>query len=195
MTRRMPDRDADLEVTIYGEASGKGSSVSIPARRGDGSIIMFRTKKGKMMPKMIHKQDAKGAGAWASSVAQATGERMAELDQGMIAKGVPVVVEMTFYRPRNAGHFGTGRNSDLLKSSAPAVPVVRPDIDKLERAVLDALKGVAWHDDGQVAGTSVWKDFGEPARLELRLWALPATVGDVTAAGVEGFTPQHALFG
>ncbi len=37
---------------------------------------------------------------------------------------------------------------------------VRPDIDKLERAVFDALTGVLWHDDSQVVESWKRKAYG-----------------------------------
>jgi crossover junction endodeoxyribonuclease RusA len=36
---------------------------------------------------------------------------------------------------------------------------VRPDIDKLERAVFDALTGVLWHDDSQVVESHKYKRY------------------------------------
>jgi crossover junction endodeoxyribonuclease RusA len=38
----------------------------------------------------------------------------------------------------------------------------KPDIDKLIRAVLDALKGVAWCDDSQVVSVYASKRYGQP---------------------------------
>lgn len=54
-----------------------------------------------------------------------------------------------FRRPKT--HYGTGRNSGALKKTAPKYPAGRRyDLDKLVRAVLDALTGVVYMDDGQV---------------------------------------------
>ena len=38
--------------------------------------------------------------------------------------------------------------------------VVKPDIDKLERATFDALTGAVWHDDAQVVAVSKSKVYG-----------------------------------
>lgn len=43
-------------------------------------------------------------------------------------------------------------------------PCVRPDVDKLARALLDALTGIAYEDDGQVVELLVRKVYG-PATL------------------------------
>ena len=70
----------------------------------------------------------------------------------------PVTVFATFYLKRSQGHYGTGRNSHLLKPSAPAYPAIRPDLDKLARAVLDAIvMGGAIGDDKQVVTLEVTK--------------------------------------
>lgn len=63
----------------------------------------------------------------------------------------PVSVKLDFYLPRPQGHYGTGRNAQVLRPSAPIVPQTKPDIDKLVRACLDALTGMAFRDDSQVA--------------------------------------------
>lgn len=51
----------------------------------------------------------------------------------------PVEVSMAFFFPRPANHYGTGKNAGNLKESAPRFKQSAPDIDKLARAVLDAV--------------------------------------------------------
>jgi crossover junction endodeoxyribonuclease RusA len=48
-----------------------------------------------------------------------------------------------------------------------ALKITRPDIDKLERAVLDALTGIAYKDDAQVVKVTKTKQYGSPARVEI----------------------------
>lgn len=79
-----------------------------------------------------------------------------------------VRVTLAFSFPRPSAHYGTGRNADLLKASAPAYKTTKPDIDKLTRAVLDALTGVAFVDDSQVAELVAVKRFG-PASAVIRV--------------------------
>ena len=55
---------------------------------------------------------------------------------------VPVVLELAFYFARPKAHFGTGRNAGTLKPSAPHHMSRTPDLDKLVRAVGDALAGI-----------------------------------------------------
>lgn len=74
----------------------------------------------------------------------------------------PFMVDLTFYLARPKGHYGTGRNAGVLKPSAPRYPAVKPDIDKLSRAVLDALTRVLWRDDAQVVQKFASKVYGTP---------------------------------
>lgn len=59
----------------------------------------------------------------------------------------PCRVDLTFYMPRPAGHYKQGGE---LRASAPAWPAVKPDIDKLERAIFDAITAAGvWVDDSR----------------------------------------------
>jgi crossover junction endodeoxyribonuclease RusA len=51
----------------------------------------------------------------------------------------PVRLQLVFRFPRPKTHYGTGRNAELLKTSAPRFKTSAPDLDKLVRAVGDAL--------------------------------------------------------
>ena len=63
----------------------------------------------------------------------------------------PVSLEVTFRLARPKGHYGTGRNAGVLKSTAPWYPAGRPDLDKLLRSTFDALgEAGVWGDDAQV---------------------------------------------
>jgi crossover junction endodeoxyribonuclease RusA len=64
----------------------------------------------------------------------------------------PMQLDLTFWFARPASHYGTKNGITYLKSNAPVQPVSARlgDIDKLSRAVLDALTGVAYLDDRQV---------------------------------------------
>lgn len=63
----------------------------------------------------------------------------------------PVQIWLRFAFPRPQSHYRTGRNAHLLKDTAPAYPTAKNDLDKLQRAVLDALTDAqVWVDDGLV---------------------------------------------
>ena len=48
-------------------------------------------------------------------------------------------------------------------------PCVKPDIDNLEKSVLDALEGLFYRNDSQIVRKVASKDYGEPARVEVEL--------------------------
>lgn len=53
------------------------------------------------------------------------------------------------------------------RERAQMYKVTKPDIDKLIRAIGDALTGIAYQDDNQIAGIITEKRFGSPARVEI----------------------------
>lgn len=77
---------------------------------------------------------------------------------GCTAEDGPVTVGLTFWFPRPKGHF-TPRG--ILKASAPRYHTVKPDVDKLARAVLDSLAHVAFSDDARVVALepAPWKRY------------------------------------
>lgn len=70
-------------------------------------------------------------------------------------KAVYVRVAFTFVRPKS---HRTGKGA--IRSGAPDFPG-KPDIDKLCRAVLDALTGVVYVDDAQVVWLEATKHYAE----------------------------------
>lgn len=86
----------------------------------------------------------------------------------------PVALKLCFRFARPKSHFGTGRNADVLKASAPEWHAQTPDNDKLCRLIGDALTiaGVL-RDDAYISimrGEKIWT-VGN-ARTELELWEL-----------------------
>lgn len=77
--------------------------------------------------------DAKGIKPWSSILAWSARSAMgsAKPYEG------PLFVALAFHLPRP-------------KTVKRSLPIVKPDLDKLERAVLDPLTGIVWIDDAQV---------------------------------------------
>jgi Holliday junction resolvase RusA-like endonuclease len=68
----------------------------------------------------------------------------------LLLGAVKVTVNFVIQRPKN--HYGTGKNSNILKHSAPKMfHTQKPDAAKLYRSTEDALTGILWKDDCQVA--------------------------------------------
>lgn len=83
--------------------------------------------------------------------------------RGQIKGAVEVVLKFNFERPK--GHFRSGKYSDQLKPNAPVMHTQKPDIDNLEKAVLDALvkKGVI-EDDSNVVWIQARKQWARPEK-------------------------------
>ena len=93
-----------------------------------------------------------------------------ELKGRKFAAGVRATMVFMFERPKS--HYRIGKFSHLLKDSAPDDHTQYPDIDKLERAILDALTGVAYSDDAQVCAVGKskrWVPRGHLPGLEITL--------------------------
>lgn len=94
-----------------------------------------------------------------------------------------VVVTAVFVLARPAGHWGSGRNAARLRPSAPAWPGVKPDVDKMARAVLDALTGVLWVDDAQVVDLHATKVYGAAPHTVVTVQAPPPQPAEPGASG------------
>jgi Holliday junction resolvase RusA-like endonuclease len=80
---------------------------------------------------------------------------------GVHGEPVNVVIDFVVQRPKS--HL---RKSGV-KQDAPKLP--RFDLDNAAKACLDALNGVAWEDDSQVARLVVEKSYGTEARTTVRI--------------------------
>ena len=119
---------SEIRFTVHGEARPAGSKRAfVNPKTGKAIVTDTSGKAGK---------------TWRSDVRGAAG-----LAYGGPLLDEPLRVTMTFYRQRPRSHYGTGRNADVLKLSAPRYPAKRPDLLKLARAVEDALTGIIWRDD------------------------------------------------
>lgn len=52
------------------------------------------------------------------------------------------------------------------------LPTKKPDIDNIVKCILDALNGVAYHDDTQVVRLVTTKAYAEPPRVEVEIIAI-----------------------
>jgi crossover junction endodeoxyribonuclease RusA len=101
--------------------------------------------------------------AWRMKV---TGHMIDAIQRSPMIQHVPLTgavgARITFRMPRPQYHYGTGKNDHLLKPSAPKYPAKAPDLDKMLRAILDALTDAqVWEDDGQVVNVSTMKLFAD----------------------------------
>lgn len=118
------------------------------------------SKKGFRNPKtggvIIAPANSKKQKQWMSDVKKFASEAYS----GPVITGpVNLYVDFVFMRPKS--HYGTGRNSGVLKMSAPVEYIKKPDLAKLVRCTEDALKGVVWKDDSQVIVHNTRKMYGD----------------------------------
>lgn len=90
----------------------------------------------------------------------------------------PLSLSLTFYLARPGSHYRTGRNAHRLRDGAPRFATGKPDIDNLQKLVLDALNGLLYRDDAQVicvaAAGKHWAGGHDPPRTVIRAW-VPTT--------------------
>ena len=104
-------------------------------------------------------ESSRQVGPWRDTVRRAAIEVMADRPP---IEG-PVYLVQVFALPRPKSHYGTGRNSGRVKRGSVRRPPVRPDLDKLARAVGDALTGVCYRDDAQVVNLCAAKYYVMPS--------------------------------
>ena len=82
-----------------------------------------------------------------------------------------VSVDLTFWFERPKSHFGTGKNANKVKVSAPVEHTKKPDIDNLQKILFDALNGVFWSDDSiitQVNAKKLWSASAGHIRIAIK---------------------------
>jgi len=146
--------DTTIRFVVYGVAQPAGSKRSLPLRKKGGGFLCRENGSP-----IINTVDANPkAGEWKKVVAQEARRHYS----GELLTG-PIRLRLTFVRVRPKGHFGSGKNAAIVKSSAPGWPTARPDLLKLARGVEDSLTGVVWQDDAQIVEEILEKRWGEPA--------------------------------
>lgn len=130
--------------TVQGEPATAGSKRGFPVKR----------KNGKMGVAIVDNTGIKGKN-WRVAVQHAY--RLNYGDEPMHLG--PVRLEIAFYFSRPKSHYGTGKNADRMKATAPSYHTKKPDCTKLTRALEDALTGLAWKDDSQVVSQIIDKGY------------------------------------
>jgi crossover junction endodeoxyribonuclease RusA len=118
-----------------------------------GSTVSFFAKRSH---RIVTKTDSAIGKAWAKDVAWIA--QQAGVEKVPKGQGVAIIVIYEFPWPQRA--------------TLRLAPCVRPDCDKLARALLDALTGIAYDDDGQVVSLTVHKRYG--LELVAKVWVGPA---------------------
>ena len=84
------------------------------------------------------------------------------------AKGKPLFVKIGFYIEPTQAIAKVKKNQLALENETMPV-IVKPDIDNLQKSVLDALNGYAWHDDNQISDIYAKKRYSLKPRVEIEI--------------------------
>jgi crossover junction endodeoxyribonuclease RusA len=133
----------ELSFTVFGVPQPQGSTWAFIPKGWDRPVIT--TDNAKMKP-------------WRQQVATMALATMNEHQVQMTPRSIPISIALTFVFQKPQSE----RKATLHKTT-------KPDLDKLLRAVLDALTGICYTDDSQVTECRVAKIFGSPARLEVQV--------------------------
>jgi crossover junction endodeoxyribonuclease RusA len=131
-----------IKMLIYGVPIAQGSMKGFLPKGWTRPIITSDSKKTK---------------PWKQEIAGAAASAMTKRKLDQVSDG-PVLVELAFYfdRPKSL------KKTILHK-------VTKPDVDKLARAVLDALTGPVFKDDSQVVSLRITKGFDATPRAEITI--------------------------
>ncbi|MGA5340477.1 RusA family crossover junction endodeoxyribonuclease [Streptomyces griseoincarnatus] len=144
-----------FEVTVYGVPAPQGSK-SAKRNKHTGRIQMVESSK-RVKP-------------WRADVVAAC---LRVLPRGWLPLTGALEAEMVFTLTRPKTHFGTGRNADRVRPSAPLLPSGVPDLSKLARSTEDALTTAGvYRDDALIT---------EYRRLRKRYHTDHGSVADVMA--------------
>lgn len=140
---------ARVFINVFGEPIPQGS------KSVTKSGIMFEANK-KLKP-------------WREKVKAEAELAMSSLGALPSEKPIRLLVKFYFLRPKS--HYRTGKRSLFLRDSSPGYKTSKPDLDKLVRAIGDALTGVVFKDDSQVVCIIAHKSyttFAERAEIEVQ---------------------------
>jgi len=125
--------------SVKGIPVPKGSATAFKHAK-TGNVIIMQSNRAKQKP-------------WASLIALTAQSYFKEPTKG------PIELTLDFQMPRPKYHFRS--NGWEVKTTAPAEHIIKPDLDKLARCLLDALTGIVYFDDSQVYGLKCRKFYGK----------------------------------
>ena len=141
---------------------------------GEGGEVIHITIEGTARPqgskrhvgKGIMVESSKHVGLWRTWVRLKATQAMA--GRPLIVGPVQIAILFQFDRPKKHS------TTKGLRENAPLYHTSKPDADKLLRAILDALTGVVFRDDSQVAYCLVRKHYWTAAQTVIDVAELTA---------------------
>lgn len=146
----------EVVFQLLGKPQPKGSKRALPAGGQPGARPIVVDTNPKAKP-------------WQSAIHVKSREAM----HGATLMHGPVACSINVYLKRPKSHFGTGRNADKLKDSAPQRPITVPDYSKVIRTVEDGMQGSVYVNDSQIVTHVGGKYYGNPERIEVVVSEIP----------------------
>ena len=138
-----------LEIHVPGQPIPQGSKTATVI---SGRAVMFDSNKKLKQ--------------WRIRVIEATWAALIQQRHPAFEADEPLVVFLEFYLERP-------------KTVKRLFPAVKPDLDKLVRAVFDGITdGRAWHDDSQVIAVYASKHYGATPGVQIRIYNKSVTDSD-----------------
>lgn len=133
-----------VTFALVGEPGPKGSP-----------RVYTKDQRGRPLRAPRVRADSDKTEAWATAVGWAAKHTMRGhkpfVDQAL-------VLEVVFFLMRPRDHY---RKDATLKASAPPVPSVKPDGDKLQRTTQDAMEGIVFDEDSRIVDWNGCKRYSE----------------------------------
>ena len=142
-----------VEFRVLGTPRPAGSKISHAIRRRDGTYVAQADGR----PVVVTREPSRHVGAWRHVIAATASDAMAKLGGELFTAAIKLDVVFVFARPKS--HYSTGKRRGLIRDASPRYHTHRPDLTKLLRAFEDALTGIVWRDDSQVAITHAVKQY------------------------------------
>lgn len=130
-----------IKFTVLGRPQQRGSKQPTAVYNREGKPVM---KNGRLI--LSAKDMNPKSKDWMQEIRSAAQQHFG--DRPLLTGPIELSVVFHFNRPKS--HYGTGRNANKLKPSAPYCHAQSPDLAKLIRCAEDALTGQVWVDDKQV---------------------------------------------
>ena len=137
------DTDLLLDLWVAGDPAPQGSK---------------RAFRNKHSGKIQQVESSKRVAPWREDIRQAV---LAETVTRSLVTAEPLAVELDFRLRRPVAHHISANRARPVRANAPTHPAGKPDVDKLARAVLDAIgsAGTVWVDDSQVVTLTAAKRY------------------------------------
>lgn len=142
-----------LSFVVRGDPVSQGSKSAAAVRRKGGNGEWEYTGQTTMREGRtgVAKQRFK---SWREAVKEAAADAMSRAPGYYFPLEGPLSMRVVFSMQRPRGHYlpvNGRRDTPAVRLGAPGRPHVKPDLDKLLRAVLDSItQSGAWNDDAQV---------------------------------------------